>query len=194
MRLQLEEFGPAPVIAPEPDAAEDEGKLQAYEQGYGAGWEDATKAQSGAKADLDAEVAQHLQRLAFGYQEARQHVLQSLDPLLTEITSRLLPALAVETLAPLVLEALVPLAEDLADAPIVLRVSPDARDAVERLVTNAIGLPCRIIEDDGLRGGCVLIATEKAEVQVDVDAAVASITQAVRDFFVVSRMETAHAG
>lgn len=194
MRLMLEEFGAADPTPADPTEAEDEGRLAAYEQGYGAGWEDATKAQGDSKAEIEAEVAQHLQRLAFGYQEARQNVLQSLEPLLTEITHRLLPAMARETLAPLVLEAVMPLAETLADAPITLRVAPGARAEVERMLGDAVGLPCRIIVDDGLTAGCVLIASDRAELRVDIDSAVAAITQAIRDFFVVSRTEMADAG
>lgn len=194
MPLQLEEFGAITPAPADPAEEEEDVKLAAYEQGYSAGWEDATKAQADAKAEVEAEVAQHLQRLAFGYQEARQMVLQAMEPLLTQMTTRLLPAIAAESLAPLVLEAVMPLAESLADAPITLRVAPEAKAAVERMVADAIGLPCRIIVDDGLQGGCVLIATDSAELRVDVDAAMAAITQAVRDFFVVSRMEAAHAG
>lgn len=185
--LKLEDFAEAPEPATPAEAeteAQEELRLAAYEEGYGAGWEDATTAQSDARAAREAEVARHLQLLAFGYQEARHHVLEALAPLLEEMAAKVLPAMARDSLVPVVTETLMPLAERLADRPVTLRAAPDAREALERLLpTMADGLPFIILEDATLSGGVVLIDTGKAEARVDLDAAAAGIRQAITDFF-----------
>lgn len=185
--LKLEDFSEAaePVAATEAETeAREELRLSAYEEGYGAGWEDATTAQSDARAEREAEVARHLQLMAFGYQEARHHVLQALAPLLEEMAAKVLPRMARDCLIPIVAETLMPLAERMADRPVTLRAAPDSREALERLLPGmAEGLPFVIMEDATLGGGVVLIDTGKAEARVDLESATAAIQRAITDFF-----------
>ena len=91
-------------------SANEEAKLAAYETAYKAGWEDAASAQSEDQARIRADLARNLQQLSFTFQEARAHVLKAVEPLLEEMVNRLLPETARETLAPLVLEQVMPIA------------------------------------------------------------------------------------
>lgn len=161
----------------------EETKLGAYDSGYAAGWEDATAAQSEDQNRVRADLARNLQTLGFSYHEARAHVLKALEPLLWQITAQLLPELARETLAPLVLETLMPLAERLADAPIKLVLNPAARPAVEALLEQATGLPLTLQEEPSLSEGQIYLRLGAVETQVNLDRAVAEITAAVRGFF-----------
>ena len=188
MTLRLEVFETEPrasgggTIVLDEVALED-AKLASYDQGYSAGWEDAVAAQSDEQGLMRTDLARHLQALGFSYQEARMHVLKAIEPLLVEMVGRLLPDLARETLAPVVLEALMPLAAAMADMPITLVMNPAARPAIETLLDRATGLPLILQEEPTLGEGQVYLRLGTAETQVDLDRAVAEITAAVRSFF-----------
>lgn len=161
----------------------EEAKLTAYDAGYTAGWEDAAAAQSGEQSRIGADLARNLQSLGFTYQEARMHVLRALEPLLKEIVGRLLPEIARETLAPIVLEVLMPMAERMADTPVTLVLNPAARPAVATLLEHATGMPLTIVEEPSLGEGQAYLRLGNTETRVDLDRATAEITAAVRGFF-----------
>ena len=163
-------------------ALEDE-KLASYESGYKAGWEDAVNAQTEDQSRMRADLARNIQTLGFTYHEARTHILKAIEPLMLEIVGRLLPEIARETLAPFVLETLMPLAEGMADAPVTLVINAAARAPIEALLEQATGLPVTLIEEPSLAEGQVYIKLGSVEVQVDLDQATTDIANAVRDFF-----------
>jgi len=163
-------------------ALEDE-KLASYDKGYRAGWDDANAAQTEDQIRIRAELARNLQSLGFSYHEARTHILKAIEPLMLQVVGRLLPEIARETLAPFVLETLMPLAEGLGDSPVVLVLNPTARPAIEALLEQATGLPVTIQEEPTLGEGQVFIKLGTVEAQVDLDQATADIAAAVRGFF-----------
>lgn len=168
----------------------EEAKLGSYDAGYSAGWEDAAAAQTGEQSQIKADLARNLQSLGFTYQEARMHILRSIEPLLHEITGRLLPELARETLAPIVLEALMPMAEKMVETPVTLVLNPVSRLAVESLLDKATGIPLTVIEEPSLGEGQVYLRLGGAEVSIDLDRATAEITAAVRGFFNLPERKT----
>ncbi len=189
LRLEVFDTVTAGDGAPQPlieASALDEAKVASFEQGYSAGWEDAAAAQDGDQSRIRADLARNLQSLAFTFQDARTHVLQAIRPLILEMTGRLLPEVAREALAPAVLEALMPLADDLADAPLRLVLNPAVRESVESLVAQATGLPLEIEEEPSLGEGQVYIRLGPAETKVDLTQVTDDITAAVRGFFNLS--------
>ena len=197
--LTLEDFAePVPQdMTPSVPAedADEEQRLAAYEEGYGAGWEDAMTAQSDARAEREAEVARHLQALSFGYHEARQHLLQSIKPLLQEIAAVLLPDVARKVLAPTIAQTLMPLAERRLDVPVAIRIAPGCRAEVERMLTGvAREIPFVIVEDATLLGGQALVDTGQGESRVDLDGSAAAILGLITDFFDSKPTEQSHAG
>lgn len=188
MALKLEVFEtaqepPEKAIVVLDALALEDSKLAAYDQGYSAGWEDATTAQSDDQTRMRADLARNLQSLGFTYHEARTHVLRAVEPLLQQVVGRLLPALARETLAPVVLEVLMPLVEKLADAPISLVVNPASRAAVETLLAAATNLPITIVEEPSLSEGQAYLRLGATETHIDLDGATAEISTAMRGFF-----------
>lgn len=165
----------------------EEAKLAAYEQGYKAGWDDAAAAQSEDQGRIRADLARNLQQLSFTWQEARAHILKAVEPLLEEMVARLLPQTARETLAPMVLEQVMPMAEALTDQPVALVLNPAVRPAVEALIEQATGLPMAIEEEPTLPEGQVYIRLGGAEAQVDLSRVTADIAATVRGFFSLSR-------
>ena len=197
MVLKLEVFDCDPItssshtVVLDRVALEDE-KLSAYEMGYRAGWDDASSAVNEDQTRACAELARNMQTLSFTYHEARGHVLKAVEPLLLQIVGQLLPEIARETLAPFVLETLMPLAETLGDAPVTLVINPVARAAVEALLNQATGLPMTIEEEPTLGEGQVYIRMGSAETQVDLDQATADIAAAVRGFFDLTGKDRPH--
>lgn len=186
--LRLEVFDTVPAadgsLQPLVEAtAVEEAKVASFEQGYSAGWDDAVAAQQGDQTRIRADLARNLQSLAFTFQDARSHVLQAIRPLILEMVDRLLPEIAREALAPTVLEALTPLADDLADAPLILVLNPAVRGQIEDLVAQATGLPMEIDEEPSLPEGQVYIRFGPTETKVDLSQVTADIAIAVRAFF-----------
>jgi flagellar biosynthesis/type III secretory pathway protein FliH len=173
-------------------SAVEEAKITSYEQGYSAGWEDASAAQQGDHTRIRADLARSLQSLSFTFQDARGHVLQAIRPLILEMTNRLLPEVARQSLGPTVLDALMPLADQLADAPLTLVLNPAVRDRVEGLVAEATGLPMVIEEEPSLSEGQVYIRLGPKEQKVDLDRATSDITAAVRGFFNLPEKDTSN--
>jgi flagellar biosynthesis/type III secretory pathway protein FliH len=190
-KLRLEEFhNPDGNDTALPEAAEDtqteDAKLAAYEQGYGAGWEDASTAIADDDARIRAELANHLQTLSFTYHEARIHVLTALEPLLIEFAQKLLPEIAQEALGPLILETMMPLAETLAEAPISLKVHPQSRAMIEAFLSSAKAPPFTMQDDISLAQGEVHLRLGEAETQIDLESTIHAIRSALNDFFEIS--------
>lgn len=185
--LRLEVFESSePVqepVAPPAANADQESRLEAYEQGYRAGWEDAAAAHAEDQRRIRVDLARSLQALGFTYQEARSHVLKSLAPLMQDMVGKLLPEMAREALAPTVLETLMPLAEQLADEPVTLVVNASDRKAIEDLLEQATGLPVTIVEEPTLGEGQAFLRLGLQEVHIDLARATAEIAAAVRGFF-----------
>ena len=160
-----------------------EAKIASFEQGYSAGWDDAVAAQQGDQTRIRADLARNLQSLSFTFQDARSHVLQAIRPLILEMVNRLLPEVARETLAPTVLEAVMPLADTLADAPLTLVLNPAVRGQVEDLLAQATGLPMVIDEEPTMPEGQVYIRFGTTETKVDLAQVTTDIAIAVRAFF-----------
>lgn len=196
MPLTLETFteDPPEVLAEATATAAEEARLAGFDAGYAAGWEDAARAHAEDRARAESATLGALQTLGFTFQEARTHILAALEPLLAEVTAKLLPAIAQAALPALVTETILPLAEGLADPPVTLRLHPDMRAAVEQLCVPALGLPVTIVEDATLSAGDIRLTLDAAEARIDLDATVAALTAAIHDFFTLETGAKAHAG
>lgn len=190
--LKLETFIP---VEPDPTrdgisaTAAEEAKLAAYEEGYGAGWDDATAAQGAEVTRLRNDLGQNLQDLAFTYREAHSHVLRMLEPLLRDMVAKVLPALARDSLGQIVIDHLRPLADELSGAPIVIATHPCNIAMIEDLVIARVGFPAAIRADETLGPGQVQFRVGEAERIVDLDGVIAAISEAVSCFFRIEKEE-----
>lgn len=193
-RFELEVFD-LPAAAPEPAlrAAEAEDlRLAAFEQGYTAGWDDAVAAQDTEQARLRADLGRNLQDLSFTYHEARGHVLRALEPLLHDMVGKVLPEIGRAALARIVLETLLPLAEEMASAPITVIASAATRPQVEPLLAGPGIPPLRFVEEPSLGDGQVYLRLGETEARVDLDGVIAAIGAAVSAFFQIAEEDRAH--
>lgn len=190
--LRLEVFDPPDRAGPRPEPAPDEAeeaRLAAYEQGYAAGWDDAAAAQDAEVARLRADLGRNLEDLAFTYQEAHSHVLRTLEPLLQDMVTKVLPAIARESIGHVVLDHLRPLARELAGAPIAIVANPANRAAIERLLVAEAGFPLSFEDEPSLGEGQVYLRLGEAESRVDLDGVIAAISAAVSAFFRIEKHE-----
>lgn len=155
----------------------------AYEAGHSDGWQAGEEANRTAEGLMRESVGAHLQALAFGYEEARDHILRAMIPLLREITAKVLPAVAERTLLPTVLEQLQPLAEKIAASPVTIRVAPSEHAAAEKFLQGTAGLPFVVRACPDLRPGQACIASGGHEREIDLHGAITAIATAVTDFF-----------
>ncbi|MBL3568947.1 hypothetical protein BV509_04475 [Rhodovulum sulfidophilum] len=198
-RLLLEDFsnhGARPRAGREPDPAPVEDtqqvRLDAYEEGYRAGWDDATAAEAESRARIGADFEKTLQELSFSYHEARTHVMEALEPLLTAMVDRVLPDLARQGFARKVVEIALELAEAEANTPLQLRVCPENRDALEELAGADPGLPLQIVDDATLGPGQALLRGGAGEREIDIDGMLAAIRSALNDFMTTEEEARRH--
>lgn len=161
----------------------EEARLASYESGYAAGWEDAIGAQEDEIGRLRADLGQNLRDMALSYGAARNHVLKSLEPLLREMVSKVLPQMARAALADVVVDTLRPLAAEMASAPVVVRTHPDNRAAIARVIGQNPDLPITIRDEPSLALGQAFLVAGTHEAAVDLDRAIGEIAGAVQAYF-----------
>lgn len=187
--LQLEEFDSTGARqGTAPSAAESEElRLAAYEQGYSAGWEDALAAQSADMARLRSELGHNLSEMAFSFADARGHVLASLEPLLRDMVNKVLPVTAHKALGHMILQELLPVAEGLTNAPILVRTAPQNREVVANLLASETRLPLQVVAEPTLGEGQAYLKLGATEMNVDLDGVIDAIATAVSAFFHIER-------
>jgi flagellar assembly protein FliH len=173
---------PAQPSAAEGDRLEEQ-KLQAFEAGYQAGWDDATKAQADEKARLSAEFSQNLQDISFSYHEAIAKLSASFEPILKEIVEKVLPSMARETLGMHVTEQINALMAESIARPIEVVVAPESEVRIQAFVEGKLAEPFKIVTDATLTDEQVFIRIGSEERKIDLNAIVDGISLATKAFF-----------
>ena len=167
----------------------EECRLAAYEQGYTAGWDDAVAAQDAEVTQLRSDLGRNLEDMSFTYHEAHSHVLRTLEPLLRDMVTKVLPSIARESLGQMMLEHLLPLAKELAGQPVTLVANPANRALLERLVVEEASFPVCIKEEASLGDGQVYLKFGEEETRIDLDGVISAISTAVSGFFRIEKNE-----
>ncbi|WP_114285542.1 flagellar biosynthesis protein [Candidatus Halocynthiibacter alkanivorans] len=172
--------------APTPEQVENQ-RMAAYEQGYQAGWDDATRAESQEQSRIRADFARNLQDLGFTYHEARSHVMRAMEPLLNEIVSKVLPSVIAETLGQTILEELIPMVEQASDTPIEVVINPGNRAMLETLITDSVSVPISIVEEESLADGQVYLRMDNIEKQIDMNNVLDRIGSAIGSVYEINK-------
>lgn len=188
----LEDFGAAAgATLSMTDVKLEEQKLESFETGYTAGWEDAAKAQADDATRISADFARNLQELSFTYQEAHAQVLDALTPLLEGMVETVLPDLARRTLAPRLVDMVQEKARTLAGSTrFEIVVAPVCRAALEPLLEGVVSPPVSLREEPSLGEGQAYIAAGDTETEIDLDEVLAGIGEAVAGFLEDQKRET----
>ncbi|MFZ7091162.1 ABC transporter ATP-binding protein [Primorskyibacter sp. 2E233] len=199
LRRMFEDFGNAtPASAPvevsvEFNEADLEGqRLEAFENGFKAGWDDAIKAQADDKTRISSAFGQHMQDLSFTYHEACSQVLNAMTPLLNEMVNVLLPGMARATIGAHVVEKIQELSREIGTLEVQIAVSPVNVEAVAGLLDVDFGFLVRVIEDSTLAEEQADIRFGRTEKQIDLGDLVNSVAEAVQGFAHENRRKIAN--
>jgi len=157
-------------------------KLEAFEKGYRAGWDDAVAAQTDDKARISSALGQHLQDLSFTYHEAYGQVMNAVTPLLGELVETVLPQIARATIGLHIAEHLEKLSHEIGTCDVEIAVAPDKIEAVAPLLDGSFGFPVKLVPDDTLAEEQADIRFGTQERQIDLSDLVTSVTEAVQGF------------
>jgi flagellar assembly protein FliH len=185
-RLKLEPFEKQEIfseqISFEPLELE-EVKLASFEQGYSAGWEDAVAAQNAETTRLRGDLGNNLRQISLSYEEARRHILEALEPLLSDVLAKVMPKVAQDTLPHIVSEHLKPFFATIAAAPVTITCSPVALPQIRDLLDNHSSLPLQFIAEPSLSERQVYLSTDKIEQRIDLDGVIQAISAAIAAYY-----------
>lgn len=167
-------------------------KLEAFEKGYRAGWDDAVKSQSDDRTRISSAFGQHLQDLSFTYHEAYTQVMNAVTPLLNEMVSALMPALARETLGHHIVEQLQAMSREIGQMEVVIAVAPTRVEAIGPLLKSDFAFPIQLVPDDTLAEEQADIRFGETERQIDLSDLIASVAEAVEGFAHDNRRKMTH--
>lgn len=167
-------------------------RVAAYEQGYQAGWDDALSAESADQSRIGAEFSRNLQDLGFTFHEARSHVMSALEPLLSEMVSKVLPRLVSDTLGQTIIEELMPFAQDASDTPVQIVVSLGNRKLIEALFDESLTIPIDIVEEPTLADGQVFLRLGELEKKIDMESAIERIGRAIKSTYALNKEVMKH--
>jgi hypothetical protein len=165
-------------------------KLNAYERGYGAGWDDAGQQAEADETARRAGFSRQAEQLSFTYHEARGHVLAALRPLFAAMLESVLPAAARASVVPLVIEQLMPLANAAVDAPITLRIARGMRADFEAAFEGQVLPPLELVESDDLADGQAEFCFGALETRIDLDHAAEAVKRALDRFYLIQIEES----
>lgn len=188
--LELEPFEMPYAEDAAPDSFQirlEKARRAAYEQGHSAGWDSATATLADEARQIRERLVQSLAALHLTHGEARRHVLLSIEPLLNEMISKLLPTIARGSIAAMIVDELMSLAGALTDSPLQVTCAPSVCSEVEALLAGRAKPAVRVVPDPSLPEDQARLISAQTELRIDLGDAIASIGQAVTDFF-----DTAH--
>jgi hypothetical protein len=165
-------------------------RLNAYERGYVAGWDDGEKQVAGDDTAQRAAVARQVEQLSFSYHEARAHVLRALEPLFAAMFETVLPVAARASIVPVTIEQLLPMAQAAAEVPITLRVATGSRSAYEAAFEGLVLPPLDLIETDDLAEGQAEFSFAETESKIDLTHAADTIRRAMDRFYQIQFEES----
>tara|TARA_R110002095_G_scaffold27286_1_gene27446 strand:- start:962 stop:1564 length:603 start_codon:yes stop_codon:yes gene_type:complete len=167
-------------------------RLGAFEKGYRAGWDDAKNAHEADREKLSVDLAQALQDMSFTYHEAFSKLTLSMQPLLTNIVTKLLPNIAQETLCAHVAAEVSALMKAESEGCVEIAVVPENVALIEQALSDQPTLPFLLTPDPRLGKGQVFLRLSNTEREINLDAMQNSILAAVDAFFEQTRKDANH--
>lgn len=184
-RLQLEIFDAGTStdgVVELTQAGFETAKLEAYERGYSAGWEDCAKGHEDDLSQIRAELSQTLGDAGFTTLEARQAVLRALTPVFDAVTEVMVPELAQAGLAMRLRELLEEMARAVTQPRLTVRAAPVHVPMIEEIALSQPALTVTVEADAQYGPGHILLTHETAEVRLDLDAVADGIRAAIAAF------------
>jgi flagellar assembly protein FliH len=164
-------------------------KLEAFENGYQAGWEDAIKAQASTGSHVSSDLAARLQDASFEYHEVRNTLNGAVQDIMTELVKTLLPKIAQESLGTHVREQVAAMTRSGLDRRIEIAVAPESEDAVRSVLDAAVGPPFELVADRFLAPTQVVLRLGPDEREINLARVVDEIGTTITAFFETEKPE-----
>lgn len=158
-------------------------KLEAFEKGYQAGWDDAVAAQTETLSFVSSGLANSLQNASFEYHELRATLNASVETIIGSVTDVILPQIAQQSLGAHVCEKVRTLTRNSLDRQIEIAVAPESEAAVRAALDDDPPKPFVLVTDDLLAPSQVVLRLEQRESELHLDRAIADISDAIASFF-----------
>lgn len=158
-------------------------KLQSFEEGYQAGWDDAVKAQTDATMKVSTELGQNLQDMSFTYHEALSKLTLSMEPMITQIVDKLLPSIARQAVGVHISSELYEMVKAAAGQPIEIVVAPENVETVKELGENNLTEAFEIVAEPSMGQGQAYVRIGNEEKNIDLDSIILGVSEALTAFF-----------
>jgi flagellar assembly protein FliH len=190
---KYEEFGQQIVFTPETFGQDQSNleseKLQSFEDGYEAGWEDSVTAQDKSRNEISADFAKKLKEISLTFEDAQISLTHGLLPLFEDIVEKFLPEIAKVTLGPHIAGQLSELVQSQSDQEIEIIVSPNDYGSVKDLMESLIFDPFVILTKPELEDGQVYLKVGTKLREINFDKMIRKIQESTSNLF---EQETVH--
>ncbi len=177
-------FGPdGELIDSVPLERVEDQKLEAFEEGYQAGWTDAERNHESEHKNVAEEILNTLRDLSFTYEEAVAQVNRGLKPMFEQVIKALLPPVATAGFRAHVIRQLVDLSEKQTETRVTIRVSDRDFSTIEEILEQGnFKLPVSVVEDSTLTLHQLFVSIDNSEREINLSAVCDEITAAMTAF------------
>jgi len=156
--------------------------LAAFDQGYNAGWDDASKAVEHSSAEQRRELIEILSRHTGAAQDARAAVLADLRPIITGIADILVPQIADQSFAPHLAQFVFDQIDTYQSPNVVISVNQADFDGVQTVLQHTDFAGCTVQIDAAIRPQQACIGYAGSEIEFNFQDAKAQIQTALASF------------
>ena len=160
----------------------EEAKLQSFEDGYQAGWDDAAKAQASLDMSVSSALAANLQDASFEYHEVRNQLTKTVHEIMQGVVDAILPDVARQSLGAHIVQLVEAHTRDAVTRTIQLRVSETSRELVERVLPET-PVAYEVTVDSCLAPDQAVLQLSETEHEIDLGRVVKDVNAAVADYF-----------
>lgn len=158
-------------------------RLEGFDSGYKAGWDDATEAVKATSGSISEALGENLSNFTFTYHDARAAVLNELAPVIKELTQSVLPKVLHSSFSAIILETIEDIADKSSNPAVHLRVHPAHADTLTKALDNSIDMPFDVVADLTLGEDATLLEIGKTELEIDFTEYFEKISQTLLAFF-----------
>ncbi len=161
----------------------DNEKLMSFEEGYQAGWDDATAARNVSDLNLHDAILENLQEVSFGFHEAKSGLIGELRPFFEEVLDTLVPEVIKMSIGPFIVEHIMSLASDASDQLILMEVSVADFSSLKAFL-QAQDMSCfELKEQESLIAGQVVFKVGGKETEIDFEHTLQEIKTKIDNLF-----------
>ncbi len=170
----------------------EEQKLEAFENGYRAGWDDATEAQTRNNARISAALAERLQDIAFTRQEALAQILDLVEHLLRRVLAVVLPEIMFRSFGQHIVDELVQASRNALDSPVEIVVPEGMAQALGPLLPTTGAMQVNLVESAEIGPHQARLRIGRSETELDAERLLQEIRETVDAFMSQAREEFAN--